>query len=283
MVSQSAIYSVLIGVVLTGVIPLIAGIVLLATKKIKGTSFWAGVLTFVITIIVTAIAVSIISLFTVSPAEGPTLVPKMPLWQTILISVISAVIMGFAMLILIKCCMKARTFKAAVSAGLGFGISQLIAMAVSFASMYMIFSQVNSGAFDQQYAMLVNTGYISKEMVAELKAIYTSYTVIDVLAQIIATIGNVLIMLAAAIIIMLFVTRKKAIIGALITIAGISALGVVSTVIPNVLAASVVAAAIGAAAFIFACRMKDSIVAPEKPTAANDAFMQSIANAKKED
>ncbi|MBQ3162216.1 MAG: hypothetical protein IJC04_08840 [Oscillospiraceae bacterium] len=282
MISQNVIYSVLIGIVLTGVVPLIGGIALLAMGKIKGSSFWAGVLAFVIASIASGIVAGIFSFSSVLSIGGEEIIPVLPLWQTILIAVLSAVILGFAMLILINSCMKTRTFKAAVSAGLGFGIPQLLTIAFGFVGMYMTFSQINSGAFDQSYAMLVDMGGMSKEMVAEMKAMYTDLTVNDIIAQILAAFGNVLLMAAAAIVIMLFVTKNKAMLGTLIAIGGIGATSVVTSLITDVLVTSVIALAIGAAAFIFAYRMKDGIVPPEKTTAANDAFMQSIANAQEE-
>ncbi|MBQ5320123.1 MAG: hypothetical protein J6K17_13610 [Oscillospiraceae bacterium] len=282
MISQGVIYAVLIGIVLTGVIPLIGGITLLAIGKLKGSSFWAGVLAFIIASIATGIVAGIFSFSTALNSGGTELVADIPLWQTIVISVLSAVILGFAMLILVKCCMKARTFKAAISAGLGFGIPQLIVIAIGFVSMYLTFSQINSGAFDQIYAMNVDMGYMTKELVAEMKSIYTSLTVNDIIAQILAAFGNVLLMAAAAIVIMLFVTKKKAILGTLAVIGGISVTSVVTSVISDLLVASVIALAIGAAAFIFAYRMKGSIKEPEKPTYANDAFMQSIESVKED-
>lgn len=282
MVSQNVIYSVLIGIVLTGVVPLIGGIALLAMGKIKGSSFWAGVLAFVIASIASGIVAGIFSFSSVLSIGGEEIIPTLPLWQTILIAVLSAVILGFAMLILINSCMKTRTFKAAVSAGLGFGIPQLLTIAFGFISMYLTFSQINSGAFDQSYAMLVDMGGMSKEMVAEMKAMYTDLTVNDIIAQILAAFGNVLLMAAAAIVIMLFVTKNKAMLGTLIAIGGIGATSVVTSLITDVLVTSIIALAIGAAAFIFAYRMKGGIVPPEKTTAANDAFMQSIANAQEE-
>lgn len=283
MISQGIIYSVLIGIVLTGVIPLIGGIALLAMGKIKGSSFWAGVLAYIIAIIATALATLFVTLPTaMAELDTATLTTETPLWQTIAVSVISAVILGFAMLILIKNCMKARTFKAAVSAGLGFGIPQLLTIAFGFIGMYVTFSQINSGAFDQMYAMAVDMGAITKEMVGEMKAMYTDLTVNDIIAQILAAFSNVFLMVAAAIVIMLFVTKKKAMLGTLAVIGGISITSIVTAVIPNLIAASVIALAIGAAAFIFAYRMKGSIVPPEKVTAANDSFMQSVASAKEE-
>ncbi len=279
MISQGVIYSALIGVVLAGIIPLIAGIVLLATKKIKGSSFWAGVLAFIISTIVSALASLPVILSTTST---DTITTETPLWQTIAASIISAVVLGFAMLILIKNCMKTRTFKAAVSAGLGFGIPQIITIGFGLVGMYITFAQINSGAFDQMYAMYVDTGLYTKEMVAEMKSVYTDMTVTDMIAQIVASYGNVLIMASAAIFIMIAVTQKKAMLGTLAVIGGISVTSIISSVIPNLLVASIIALAIGAAAFYFAYATREKIVAPEQPTPANDAFMQSIANVKED-
>jgi|GEM_PF-3079840 len=283
MISQSVIYSVLIGIVITGVVPIIGGIALLAMGKVKGSSFWAGVLAYLIAAIITGIGTIIVTMPTaMTSTESASLTAQPPVWQLIAVSLISAVILGFSMLILIKNCMKTRTFKAAVSAGLGYGIPQLLTIAFSLVSMYLTFSQINSGAFDQIYAMSVDMGVLTKEMVAEMKAIYIEFTVNDAIAQILGAIGTALLLVAAAIVIMVFVTKKKAMLGALMAIGGIGATSIITSVITNTLVAGVIAVAIGAAAFIFASRMKDSIAAPEKATAANDAFMQSVANAKEE-
>ncbi len=283
MISQSVIYSVLIGIAITGVVPIIGGIALLAMGKIKGSSFWAGVLAFIIAAIITGIGTIIVTIPTsMASMDSASLTAEPPAWQLIAVSIISAIVIGFSMLILIKNCMKTRTFKAAVSAGLGYGIPQLITIAFSLVSMYLTFSQINSGAFDQIYAMSVDMGVITKEMVAEMKAMYTEFTVNDAIAQILEAIGTALLMVAAAVVIMLYVTKKKAMIGTLISIGGIGVTSIITSVITNTLVAGVIAVAIGAAAFIFAYRMKDSIVPPEKATAANDSFMQSVANAKED-
>ena len=283
MISQGVIYSVLIGIVLTGVVPIIGGIALLAMGKIKGSSFWAGVLAFIIAALVSGIGTIIVAMPTaMTGMDSASLTAEPPVWQLIAVALISALAIGFAMLILIKNCMKTRTFKGAVSAGLGFAIPQLLTIAFSLVSMYLTFSQINSGTFDQLYAMSVDMGVITKEMVAEMKAIYTEFTVNDAIAQVLGAIGTALLMVAAAVAIMLFVIKKKAMIGALIAIGGIGVTSIVTSVITNTLVAGVIAIAIGAAAFICAYRTKDSIVPPEKPAYANDSFMQSVASAKEE-
>lgn len=285
MISQGIIYITLICIVLTGVVPVIGGIALLAMKKIKGSSFWAGVLAFIISIVAASIASVFVTLPTaMSGAASGTvsLTVETPDWQVIAVSIISAVAIGFAMLILIKNCMKTRTFKAALSAGLGFGIPQLLSMAFTFVTMYTTFAKINNGTFENDYIPLVEMGMLPKETVAEMKAMYTAYTVNDLIGQLLATFGTVLLMVAAAIVIMLFVTKKKAMLGTLAVIGGIGVTSVITSVITNVLVAGVIALAIGAAAFIFACRMKDDIVPPAQPTATNDSFMQSVASAKED-
>jgi len=282
MISQSVIYSVLIGIVITGIVPLIGGIALLAMGKIKGSSFWAGVLAFMIAAIVSGIGTVIVTIPTaMTEMDSASLTAQPPAWQLIAVSLITAVVLGFAMLILIRNCMKTRTFKAAASAGLGFAIPQLLTIAFSLVSMYLTFSQINSGAFDQIYAMSVDMGVITKEMVAEMKAVYIEFTAMDAIAQILGAIGTALLYVAAAIVIMLFVIKKQAMIGTLISIGGIGVTSIVTSLITNALVTGIIALAIGAAAFIFAYRMKDDIVPPQ-PAAANDSFMQSVASVKED-
>ncbi|MBQ8903136.1 MAG: hypothetical protein IJY73_02410, partial [Oscillospiraceae bacterium] len=108
------------------------------------------------------------------------------------------------------------------------------------------------------------------------------FTAMDAIAQILGSFGTALLYVAAAIVIMFFVIKKQAMIGTLISIGGIGAASIVTSLITNALVAGVIALAIGAAAFIFAYRMKDDIVPPEKATAANDSFMQSVASAKED-
>ena len=61
MISKNVITAALIGMAVTGLIPVIGGLVLLAVHKIKASSFWAGVLAYVIAFIAYSVITGIVS------------------------------------------------------------------------------------------------------------------------------------------------------------------------------------------------------------------------------
>lgn len=283
MITQSVITAVLIGIVITGVIPAIAGIALLAMRKIKATSFWAGVLAYIIAIIVYSIITLIITFSTMdlSSMSGVLETSTSTGVQAVL-QIASAVCLALSMSICIICCMKkTRTFVGALSCGLGFAAAHLISAAFGFVTMYINFLNVNSGGFDQQMAMMVNAGVYSKEDVNAMREQFTGITVSDVFSSVISSAALALVFTAAAIFIMRGVCAKAAFVGMISSVLVLSAV-CVSAIIPNIVAALVVMAAIGAAALIFAVRMKDRITPPEKPAVMDD-FMNSVTKAKSDE
>lgn len=284
MITQNVIMTVLIGIVLTGVVPLIGGIVLLATHKIKASSFWAGVLAYVIATIAYSIVGGIISM-SVMMSSGNMMMTEAD-FPPVLTAVLSAVLCVFivlAMGICIGACMKkTRTFNGAVSCGLGFGAGYLITTAISLVSIYAVFAQINSGAFDKQYASLIEMGAMDKEMVKSMKEVYTGFTVLDGFSQVLAAAGFAMLCVAAAVFIMRGACVKKTFAGIGISALIFAAIGGVSALITNAVAGTVIVVAVGVAALIFALRMKEQIAVPEQPAAPADSFIQSIENAKSE-
>lgn len=279
------IFAALIGAVIAGVIPLVTGIILLATGKIKATSFWAGVLAFVIAILASGIITIILAAPSVFGSLSDPSAAELSDGMNILITVLSSLILGLSLLILIKSCMKARTFKAAVSAGLGYGIPFILTTGYSFVSMYSSFSQINTGAFDKMYELYVSQGMMSKDMAKEMaataKAMFLEMTVSDIVATTVVGFANAFIMVAAAVVIMLYVCKKKAFIGMLLATGFITVESIISILIPNVLVSAIVVFAISVAAFLYAYRVRDGIAVPEQPV-VQDNFMNSINNAKEE-
>ncbi|MBD5137869.1 MAG: hypothetical protein HDT24_00885 [Ruminococcus sp.] len=288
MISREVITAALIGLVVTGLIPVAAALVLLAMHKIKASSFWAGVLAFVIAIVAFSIISGIISaavmvssvqngaadLMTAAMNENSTM--------TAVLQIFMGVAIVLAMAICVGKCMKTRTFNAALSCGLGFGISYLVTAAMSFFSSYSTFGMINNGSFDRNYTDMVSNGFITKEAVNAMKETFTAMTVGDILFSIILSIAVALLMTAAAVFIMRGVCAKKAFAGIGISLVLFAAQFGVMGFVSNAAASAIVAAAIGAAALIFALRMGKDIVPPERPSYANDSFMQSIENAKGE-
>lgn len=278
MITQGVITAALIGVVITGLIPIIGGLVLMAMGKVKASSFWAGVLTYIISIIIVTIASLIVGI--VIGIINPALAQN-----TVLLGIVGAVlncvIFAPAMGVCVKSCMKTRTFNAALSCGLGFGASYSVTTAISLLSTYITFASINSGEFDRQYAELIKMGVFDKETFNMLKATFTEYTVAQIVQMIITAIFFAAAITAAAVFIMRFVCTGRALPGIGLAMAAIGVCGI-GSVIPNAAAAMIVTAAIGIAALIFAVRMKEQVTPPEKK-AAYDPFMSSVENAKKED
>lgn len=288
MISRSVITAALIGIVVTGLIPVVAGLVLLAMNKIKASSFWAGVLTFVIAIVAASVISGIISAAVAvsSMKNGTADIMNAAMGEnstlTAALQILIGIVIALAMAICVGKCMKTRTFNAALSCGLGFGVSYLVTAAMSFFSSYSTFSMINNGSFDNQYAVMVSQGIITKETVNALKETFTAMTVAEILFSIVLSVAAALLMTAAAVIIMRGVCAKKAFAGTGISLVLFAAQFGVMGFVSNAAASAIVAAAIGAAALIFALRMRKDIVPPEKPSYANDSFMQSIENAKSE-
>ena len=274
MITQSVIAATLIGVVITGLVPIIGGIVLMAMGKIKASSFWAGVLSYIIAIIAASIVAVIIGVAVPALTEN-----------TVALGIVSAILRGvffaLAMGICIKSCMKLRTFNAAISCGLGFGAGYAVTIAIGLAGSYITFGSINSGAFDAQYAQLVKMGAIDKETVNMLKETYTSFTVMTIVQEILTAVFFAAALAAAAVFVMRFVCSGKAFIGICYAMATIT-LYSIESIIPNAAAAIIGAAAIGTAALVFALRMKEQVVPPEKKVVV-DPFMNSVENAKNEE
>lgn len=274
MITQSVIAATLIGVVITGLVPIIGGIVLMAMGKIKVSSFWAGVLAYIIAMIAASIVALIIGFAAPALAGNTTLLG-------IISAILRGVLFALSMGVCIKSCMKLRTFNAALSCGLGFGACNLVIVAIGYVSTYVVFGSINSGAFDAQYAELVRMGAFDKETVNILKSTFLEYTVAQLIQEILTAVFLAAVLTAAAVFVMRFVCAGKASLGILSAMATLTLYGI-GSVIPNAVAAIIVTAAIGIAALIFALRMKEQVTPPEKKAVA-DPFLSSVENAKNEE
>ena len=283
MITQSVIAITLIGIVITGLIPIIGGIALLAMGKIKASSFWAGVLAYIIGIIASSIVSVIITFATtdMSAMSSASAVPEASMSTTIIVSVITGLLMALSMGVCVKSCMKTRTFNAALSCGLGFGAAHAVTAAMGLVTIYTTFASINSGAFDMMYANSVKMGIMTKETVAALKAVYTGYTPITIINVSLTNLFFAAAMAAAAVFIMRFVCSGKAFIG-ICSAMGTLVLCSIGSAIPNAVAAIIVTAAIGIAALIFAIRIKGDVIPPEKKAVA-DPFLSSVENAKNDE
>lgn len=281
MIAQNVIMAVLVGIVITGVIPVVGGIALLATGKIKGSSFWAGVLAFVIAIIVTTIISGIYTLSRMDISNMTSITEDIPPMMTVVLAVVSSVILAAAMGICIAGCMKLRTFKGAVSCGLGFAVSYLLTSAISFVSIYFQFVQINSGAFDSMYALAIQNGAMSKELFNDLKEqiIKTSFS--DIIISIINAVASAVLFVAIAIFIMRGVCSKKAFAGIAVSVLIMAAVSLPAA-IQNANIATTVSAAISIVSLIIALSMKGKIIPPQKQTVP-DPFLQTVEKTRQDE
>ena len=264
--------SILIGIVITGVIPFIGGIVLLLMGKIKATSFWAGVLAYIISMVGLVIVSAILSaVFMDMILNNSTMFGAI---STLITSIFTAL----ALAICVGACLKNQTFNGALSCGLGFGVSYAVTSAISFISTYVMAGMINSGQFDATYSAALDIGALTKEQLYEMKTQFIELTVSDVILQTAISIAFAAVMVAAAIFIMRGKCSKNLALGIIAAVMVIAIDGL-ATIIPSVIAASVVSIAIAAAAVIFAARMKDQIVQEQSPV-FQDSFLTSIENAK---
>lgn len=290
MIEKNVIMAVLTGIAATGVLPVIAGIVLLAAHKIKASSFWAGVLAYIIAFLAYTIVGGIISLTAMMSSgnmqnimSGNTGDIKISPVLTAVLNLIMALVFSLSMCICIGSCMKnTRTFIGAVSCGLGFGIGYTVTAAFSLYTLYSGFVMINSGAFDQLYAKSVDAGVMTKEQVNAMKQSFTSMTAADAFIQIVSAIGGAALFAAAAVFIMRGACAKKLFAGTAAAFAALAAQHVAEGLIPNVIAGAVISLAIGAAALIFAVRMREQVTPPPKPV-YNDSFMRTVNSAKEEE
>lgn len=284
MIDQNLITSVLLGLVITGVIPIIGGIILLATGKIKGSSFWAGILAYIIAMIASAI-ISLIYSFTAMDMTDMMSVAvtdnETSETLNIIMSLLSSAFMAIAMGICIACCMKLRTLKAAVSCGFGFSIGYLLTIAFSFVSIYFGFLQINSGAFDEMYKVAIEEGMMTKEMFNVLKEQMVNIPVSEMILTTVYAVLTAVLFIAIAIFIMWGVCSKN-------TFTGIAAATLVMVltglpaVIPNLYVGVAIGAALSIVAIVIAFKMKDKIVPPQKPV-VQDAFLQTVENSRQEE
>ncbi len=288
MISKGVIMAALAGIAVTGLIPVIAGLVLLAMHKIKASSFWAGVLTYIIAMIAYTIVGGIVSavMMVSSGGIGGTMSEAMEpsVGLTVTLMVIMSAVFMLSMGICIGSCMKkTRTFKGAVSCGLGFGVGYMVTAAIRLVSNYMTFASINSGDFDKQYVQLIEMGMLDKETFSAMKEVYTSMTVTDTLIGIISAVAGAALFAASAVFIMRAVCARILFAGVGVSFALFAFQSMVQSIIPNAVAGVVIAAAVGAAALIFALRIREQIVPPPKPSYASDSFMQTVENSKNED
>lgn len=207
-VSSGVIALELVLVVLFGILPIIAAIYLLAKHTVKGSSFWAGLLAYFISIIIVAIASTPITIIMQKSSSDPSAIAQNKTY-IVIVAIITAVILGFTELL---CCAKivnTKNFKNAISFGLGF--SFLIALTAGFSnfSSYLSSCKINNGTFIKQYEPLINQGVFTTDIVMNMQKQFTDITFFDLITSLFTTIFSMVIIIAICLLISYELTKKR--------------------------------------------------------------------------
>lgn len=278
MVSQGVLMTLLGLTVVFDIVPLIAAIVLLATKKLKGSAFWSGVGIAVIASIIGSV-VSLIA----AGISGITITTDGPVWILALQQGVIAAADVLLILLFFKAVLKKSVnFKGAVSLAAGYGAVNLLTYAISMISYYSTAAMINNGQFDAIYSASIQMGAISKETVIELKNQIISLSVPELLMFIPNCAAVILMIASVAVFTVKGVSNKKVLPDLGIAFALHLAVVLFATLIPNTYAAVAVILVLSVAAWIYAYRVRSDIKEPEPPKPADDSFIQTIEAAKQD-
>lgn len=277
MVTQSTIAAMLTVLVAMGILPIIAGIILLATKKFKGSAFWSGLgSAFFATIVV-----GIIQGIMMGAGMTTEALTEMP-FVAILNGVLILFDMVFMFIFLRFVLKKSRSYKSAVSFGCGFGLFYLVTVGMSMISYFMSATMINSGTFDSTYSLSIQMGAVDKETVLMLKNQILSLKAAELLMSIPQYAALILALIASAAFILRGVSQGKTAQGLLISTVVHVLIIVPSLVIKNVYVATAVMVVVGIGTFIFAHKLRGDITEPEEPAVVEDDFLKTVKAAQEE-
>ncbi|MGN0585914.1 MAG: hypothetical protein ACI4JF_01400 [Oscillospiraceae bacterium] len=259
------------------VLPIIAVIVLLATKKLKGSAFWSGLAVAVISnIIVTVIQLIMLSAgYTVT-----TITETLPMMIMQLIAAVSNA--AFLLLFFGAVLKGSRNMRGAISAASGYTLVTMLGLGMQSFSLYSGAAMINSGMFDSTYAQAIQMGATDKETITTLKQTILDTTIPSLLIYIPNVIAIFLAVTAVAIFMAKGAKTKHApsvIIAFILHIVFIAAAAIIS----NTYIAVAVIFVISIAEFAWAMTVRGAI-AEEKPAAPEeDDFLRTVQAAQSDD
>lgn len=274
MVTQGVLTTMLAIAAAFTIIPIIAVIVLLAMKKLKGSAFWSGLGVAVISnIIVSVIQLALMSAgYTTETITGT--VPMLIMQLTAAVSNAGFLLLFFGAVI-----KGSRTMRGAVSAAAGYTLITTLGLGMQSFSLYSGAAMINSGMFDPTYAQAIQMGATDKETVTLLKQTILDTTIPSLLIYIPNVIAIFLAVTAAAIFMAKGVKTRHApsvIIAFILHIVFIATAAVIS----NTYIAVAVITVISIAEFAWAMTVR-SALAEEKPAAPEeDSFLQTVQAAQ---
>lgn len=259
------------------IIPIIAVIILLAMKKLKGSAFWSGL---GIAVISNIIVMVIQSVLLSAGYTTETIADTVPMMIMQLAAAVSNA--GFLLLFFGAVLKGSRTMKGAVSAAAGYTLVTALGLGMQSFSLYSSAAMINSGMFDSTYAQAIQMGAADKETVTILKQTVLDTTVPSLLIYIPNVIAIFLAVSAAAVFMAKGVRTKhvpSVIIAFILHIVFIAA----ATIISDTYIAVAVILVISGAEFIWAMTVRGAI-AEEKPAAPEeDDFLRTVQAAQSDD
>lgn len=277
MVKQSVIAVMLSVFVVMGIFPIIAGIILLATKKFKASAFWSGLGSAFFATIVVAIVQGVM-MGAGMTTEALTQMPAVAISNGALMLFDMAFMFIFLRFVL----KKSRSYKGAVSFGCGFGLYYLVTVGMGMISYFMSASMINSGTFDSTYSLSIQMGAIDKETVLMLKNQILSLTSGELLMSIPQYCALVLSLIASAAFILWGISKGKTMQGLLISAAAHVLILLPSLLITNAYVAAAVMVVVGVGEFIPAHKLRGDITEPEEPAAVEDDFLKTVKAVQEE-
>ncbi len=274
MVSSNVIITSLIVFFIGGVAPAITGIILLATKKLKGSAFWCGVVAYIIILIFITVT-SLYLIITDTEMLEPDSIFNIVLQG--IYTVLNTAALAVSIFFILQ---QSRSYRGAISCGIGFGAVNVIATGLGMISYYYNAVLINSGRFNALYDAALELNTITDEQVTEIKRTFLELTPSDIILSLLNVIAVALLYTAMSIVIIkgLFIKKKF-----LLTLAAFGmhlAVTLAGLLIPDTTAAVIVITVLGAAALLCTIRL---VKEPPQPEPAKpDPFMQSVEGAKKD-
>lgn len=277
MITQGVLTTMLAIAAAFTIIPIIAAIVLLAMKKLKGSAFWSGLGIAVIS----NILVSVVQVLMMSAGYTTTTITEtLPMMIMQLIAAVSNA--GFLLLFFGAVLKGSRNMRGAISAASGYTLVTLLGLGISCFSLYSSAAMINSGMFDPTYSQMIQMGAADKETVTLLKQQVLDTTIPSLLIYIPNVIAIFLAVTAAAMFIIKGV-RTKHVPSVIIAFALHIVFIGTTAAISNTYIAVAVATVLAIAEFAWAMTIR-SALAEEKPAAPEeDSFLQTVQAAQSDD
>ena len=257
MISQSILITVAAGIIIIGVIPAIAAIVLMKNQKINDSDFKMGVVTYAASVLICK-TVALVEALIIMPPESSDM--NRAIENSTAASVVLAVLTGVIITGLLLVCIIAfayhKTFDNAVSFGIGAGAGYMFGTAISMGIFFFNLLQINKGVYMSNYGEAVQSGYVNTDDIKMTLEEYTSFTVSDGIFQVICALGMAMLFVGASVFIMYGICRGRVSAVVLLTAILFVTAEIISYVVKNNAISTVLICIIGVCTLICGIKMK---------------------------